>query len=154
MGPRARRTAYVPQQSFIANYTNPAGVAPNPIGPQPPFDTRQRFTAAVNYAVPAIAGNHRLGSGWQLNTIVSIQSGRPVPIINSNDTSGCFYYNQRPDVVSGVSPILPDWNPESGYLNPLAFIQPAFGTFGDLGRNSIYCQDFATGIFSSPRIRD
>lgn len=112
------------------------------------FDTRQRFTAAVNYAVPALAGNHRLGLGWQLNTIVSIQSGRPIPIINSNDTSGRFYYNQRPDVVLGVNPILPNWTPESGYLNPLAFIQPAFGTFGDLGRNSIYGPGFRNWDFS------
>jgi hypothetical protein len=102
------------------------------------FDTRQRFTAAVNYALPSFHGNKRLGSGWQLNAIVSIQSGRPIPIVNSSDTSGRFYFNQRPNVVPGVDPILPNWSPATGYLNPLAFSQPAFGTFGDLGRNSIY----------------
>lgn len=102
------------------------------------FDTRQRFTAAINYAVPSLGGNRRLCSGWQLNTIVSIQTGRPIPIANSSDTSGRFYFNQRPNVVAGVNPILPNWSPSTGYLNPLAFIQPAFGTFGDLGRNAIY----------------
>jgi Carboxypeptidase regulatory-like domain/TonB dependent receptor len=102
------------------------------------FDTRQRFTAAVNYALPSFHGNKRLGSGWQLNTIVSIQSGRPIPIVNSNDTSGRFYFNQRPNVVPGVDPILPNWSPATGYLNPLAFSQPPQGMFGDLGRNSIY----------------
>ncbi len=112
------------------------------------FDTRQRFTAAVNYAVPSFSNNKRLGSGWQFNTIISIQSGRPIPIANSTDTSGRFYFNQRPDVVPGVNPILPHWNPSSGYLNPLAFIQPAFGTFGDLGRNSIYGPAFRNWDFS------
>ena len=102
------------------------------------FDTRQRFTAAVNYAVPSFSGNKRLGSGWQVNTIVSIQTGRPIPIINSTDTSNRFYFNQRPNVVPGVNPILPNWSPATGYLNPLAFSQPPSGTFGDLGRNSIY----------------
>ncbi len=112
------------------------------------FDTRQRFTTAVNYAVPSLGGNKRLGSGWQLNTIVSIQTGRPIPIANSTDTSGRFYFNQRPDVVPGVNPILSNWNPASGYLNPLAFIQPAYGTFGNLGRNSIFGPGYRDWDFS------
>lgn len=107
------------------------------------FDTRQRFTSAVNYAVPSFGGNKRLGSGWQLNAIVSVQTGRPIPIVNSNDTSGRFYFNQRPNVVPGVNPILSNWSPATGYLNPLAFSQPADGTFGDLGRNSIFGPGYA-----------
>jgi hypothetical protein len=102
------------------------------------FDTRHRFTAALNYALPKFFGNRRLGSGWQVNTIVSIQSGRPIPIVNSFDNSGRFYFNQRPNVVPGVNPVLSHWSPATGYLNPLAFSQPATGTFGDLGRNAIF----------------
>jgi len=112
------------------------------------FDTRQRLTAALNYELPAWQGLKRLGSGWQLNSIVSIQSGRPIPIANSFDSSNRYYYNQRPDVVPGVSPILPHWNPATGYLNPLAFSQPASGTFGDLGRNSIFGPGYRNWDFS------
>ena len=102
------------------------------------FDTRNRFTAAINYEVPSWTSLRAFGSGWQLNTIISVQSGRPIPIDNSTDTSGRFYFNQRPNVVPGVNPILSHWTPSTGYLNPLAFVQPAFGTFGDLGRDSIF----------------
>ena len=112
------------------------------------FDTRQRFTAALNYDVPRWQGAGGFGSGWQLNWIVSAQSGRPIPIITSDDTTGRFYFNQRPNVVPGVNPILPHWNPVTGYLNPNAFSQPAFGTFGDLARDSIYGPNYWNLDFS------
>ncbi|HWY60142.1 MAG TPA: carboxypeptidase regulatory-like domain-containing protein [Terriglobales bacterium] len=112
------------------------------------FDTRHRFTTAINYELPAWGAVGKFGSGWQLNTIISVQSGRPIPIANSTDTSGRFYFNQRPNVVPGVNPILSHWTPSTGYLNPLAFVQPAFGTFGDLGRDSIYGPGFSNVDFS------
>lgn len=112
------------------------------------FDTRHRFTAALNYDLPAIHGIGKFGSGWQLNTIISVQSGRPIPIANSFDNSGHFYFNQRPNVVPGVNPILPHWTPATGYLNPLAFSQPADGTFGNLGRNAIFGPGYTNVDFS------
>jgi Carboxypeptidase regulatory-like domain/TonB-dependent Receptor Plug Domain/TonB dependent receptor len=112
------------------------------------FDTRHRFTAAINYELASWNSLRKFGSGWQLNTVISVQSGRPIPIANSTDTSGRFYFNQRPNVVSGVNPILPHWTPSTGYLNPLAFVQPAFGTFGDLGRDAIYGPGYSNWDFS------
>ncbi|HLB88260.1 MAG TPA: hypothetical protein VJK29_11465, partial [Terriglobales bacterium] len=113
------------------------------------FDTRHRFTAAINYRVPSWGGvSKRLGEGWELNWIITAQSGRPIPIVTSDDTTGRFYFNQRPNVVPGVNPVLSNWNPVSGYLNAAAFSQPAFGTFGDLGRNSIYGPGYWNADFS------
>jgi hypothetical protein len=112
------------------------------------FDTRQRFTGAVNYAVPSFASYKRLGTGWQLNSIIGVQTGRPMDIVNNTDTSGRFYFNQRPNVVAGVNPILPHWSTATGYLNPLAFSQPADGTFGDLGRDAIFGPGYANWDFS------
>jgi hypothetical protein len=112
------------------------------------FDTRHRLTAALNYALPSWQALRKFGSGWELNTIIGVQSGRPIPIANSFDNSGRFYFNQRPNVVPGVNPILPNWTPATGYLNPLAFSQPAQGTFGDLGRDSVYGPGFRNWDFS------
>ncbi len=119
------------------------------------FDTRQRFTAAFTYQLPRLLGPKRLAEGWQVNSIFTAQSGRPIPIVSSNDTSGVSFptpanSHQRPNLVPGVNPINPNWEsgPDTiGYLNPLAFAQPAFptgaaGSFGDLGRNSIYGPHF------------
>ena len=112
------------------------------------FDTRQRFTVALNYDLPSWQAAGKFGWGWQLNTIISVQTGRPIPIANSYDNSGRYYYNQRPNVVPGVNPILPHWNPVTGYLNGLAFSQPAGGTFGNLGRNAIYGPGYSNVDFS------
>jgi hypothetical protein len=120
------------------------------------FDSRHRFTAAFTYQAPRLAGPRRLVEGWQLNAIVTAQSGRPVPIVSSNDTSGASFdqspspsnFHQRPDLILGVNPINRNWEsaPDSiGYLNGNAFAQPLDataanpqGSFGSLGRNAVY----------------
>jgi len=134
---------FVPQVAFPQDPANLAAERGNSS-----FDTRQRFTAALNYDLPSFSSSKRLGSGWQLNTIVSVQSGRPIPIVNSFDNSNRFYFNQRPNVVPGVNPVLAHWNPVIGYLNPQAFSQPADGTFGDLGRNAVFGPGYANLDFS------
>jgi len=121
------------------------------------FDTKQRFTAAVNYVVPALRSVGKFGSGWQLNWIASLQSGRPIPIVTSTDTFEPYnvYYNQRPDLIPGVDPIIHNWNANTGYLNLNAFAQPAssstdppYGAPGDLGRNAIYGPGYKNLDFS------
>ena len=113
------------------------------------FDTRHRWTTALTYVVPTFnALPHALGAGWQLNTVITVQSGRPIPIITANDTSGTFNFHQRPNVVAGQPVILSNWSPTTGYLNPYAFAQPADGTFGDLGRDQIYGPGFRNLDFS------
>jgi hypothetical protein len=120
------------------------------------FDTRHRFTAAFSYDVPKLVGPGWLAHGWQLNTIVTAQSGRPVPIVSTSDTSGIgsstpANFHQRPNMYPGVDPTVSNWQsaPDStGYLNPAAFIQPAVGTFGTQQRNSIYGPHFWNVDFS------
>ena len=130
------------------------------------FDTRHRFTAAFTYDVPKLAGPNWIARGWQLNTIVTAQSGRPVPIVSANDTSaqnGDVYptpsnYHQRPDLLAGVNPVNSNWRsaPDTiGYLNGAAFAQPDYagpgnliGSFGNLGRNAIYGPSYLNVDFS------
>ncbi len=121
------------------------------------FDTRHRWTTVANYAVPDIHHLPRvLGSGWQLNSVITVQSGRPINVIT--DAGGVNYnYVQRPDIVPGVNPILSHWTPTTGYLNPNAFAYPAVtaadpnGYFGDLGRDQIYGPGFWNYDFSTTK---
>jgi outer membrane receptor protein involved in Fe transport len=108
------------------------------------FDTRHRWTSALNYQVPAFSNLPALlGEGWQLNTIFTVQSGRPIPVLTGGGING----HQRPDIVPGQPFILPNWTPSTGYLNPNAFAFPA-GNFGNLGRDQIYGPGFKNVDFS------
>jgi len=109
------------------------------------FDTRHRWTSALNYQLPALSrAPHFFADGWQLNSIITVQSGRPIPIINQGGGSNS---HQRPDLIPGVNPILSHWSPTAGYLNPLAFKDPA-GNFGNLGRDQIFGPGFWNVDFS------
>ena len=97
------------------------------------FDTRHRFTAAFTYQLPRLLGPKRLAEGWQVNSIFTAQSGRPIPIVSSNDTSGVRFPHarQQPSAsescARGESHQLRTGSPRLtaiGYLNPLAFAQP------------------------------
>jgi len=121
------------------------------------FDTRHRWTTAINYVVPeAHFLPHVLAAGWQLNSIVTVQSGRPINIITSAGGVNSNFV-ERPDVVPGVNPILPHWTPTTGYLNPNAFAFPAItasdpnGFFGNLGRDEIFGPGFWNYDFSASK---
>ena len=139
------------------------------------FDARHRFIAAFTYELPGFGGPKKLTQGWQLNTIVTVQSGRPVPIVSADDTSGVDFdqfpspsnFHQRPNVVPGVNPINSNWRsaPDTiGYLNGSAFAQPddatdpnSQGSFGNLGRNEIYGPRFVNvdfAVLKNTRIRE
>ena len=112
------------------------------------FDTRHRSTTAINYQVPDVPYLPKwISDGWQLNTIITLQSGRPIPVLTGGGING----HQRPDVVAGQPFILPNWTPSTGYLNPNAFAAPA-GNFGNLGRDQIYGPGFKNVDFSISKI--
>jgi hypothetical protein len=99
------------------------------------FDVPHRFTASFNYLPPAPAGRAlrtALG-GWQVNGIVTVQSGQPfTPYTSQFDP----YTNQSFNRLVAIGD--PRRNLPAGYAyNPAAFELPAIGTFGASGRNII-----------------
>ena len=118
-----------------------------------PLDVPAVFVASAGYELPFGAKkrlmNHGIGAvvlgGWQVNGILTLESGFPVDIRTPNTSSGQLFttYN-LPDRVLGTSMYLPNPGP-NGYFNPAAFSQPgtvlnALGKpitlFGDLARRA------------------
>jgi len=49
------------------------------------YDTRHRFTFEVSYALPGKKGFGQLLEGWKMNGILTVASGQPWIVIDSND---------------------------------------------------------------------
>ncbi|HEX8636024.1 MAG TPA: TonB-dependent receptor [Pyrinomonadaceae bacterium] len=113
------------------------------------FDVRHRLSASFSYELPFGRGRRFLGdgglattllSGFQFNGIVTLQSGRPftVALLSDIDNSNTgrstlgFGANDRPNVVGDANALAR--TPER-WFNPAAFVFPAFGSFGNAGRN-------------------
>ena len=80
----------------------------------------------------------KLASGWSVSGIQSLQTGFPfTPVLGFNPSNDGDSRN----------PVRPSWNPAftgdlipgypSQYFNPAAFIVPAAGTYGNVGRNTL-----------------
>jgi hypothetical protein len=91
----------------------------------------------------------KLASGWTLSAIASLQSGFPfTPQLGYNPTNNGDSRN----------PVRPSWNPaftgsviEGGptqYFNPGAFVAPAAGTYGNVGRDVLIGQGISELDFS------
>jgi Carboxypeptidase regulatory-like domain/TonB dependent receptor-like, beta-barrel len=139
------------------------------------FDVRNRLVINSIYELPIGRGKHFLGDaqgfvnqvvgGWQVANIISISSGNWYTVLDSNGNfanadGGAGGVSQRPDVVG-------DWNrpgqiaanpscvgptkihTPSAWFNTCAFVDPALGSFGDVGRNTVESPGYRTWDFSA-----
>jgi hypothetical protein len=92
---------------------------------------------SADYELPFGRGNRWLG-GWQLNGIVSLLSGFPLtPQIGSNRSGDGDTRNpDRPSINAAFSGPVTTGNPNR-WFNPNAFVLPAAGTYGNLGRGTL-----------------
>ncbi|HYA63001.1 MAG TPA: carboxypeptidase regulatory-like domain-containing protein [Candidatus Sulfotelmatobacter sp.] len=80
---------YLPKDSL-----NPAGEYGNS-----DFDIRHRFTLSVTYTLPSKKGFAQMLEGWQVNGILTLQSGQPWQAYDSsNDFSGTGEFADRWDI--------------------------------------------------------
>ena len=119
------------------------------------WDVRQNFTMSVVYSLPEMKTSSSLLrgvlGGWQTSSIIQTRSGLPA---NVQLISGFFGNPVRPDVVSGVSPVLSGVDWPRARFNPEAFsVPPGYdGTpgqnLGNAGRNVLRGPGFFQWDFS------
>ncbi|MGC4053598.1 MAG: hypothetical protein QM757_30790 [Paludibaculum sp.] len=109
------------------------------------FDTRHRFVTSLLYDLPVGKGkawNISNGfadtfiGGWQLGTIVTASTGFPLTVVSGRDQSNTGAGFDRPIYNSGTDANLSNRDPQRWY-NPAAFVLQPFGTFGNVGRNTL-----------------
>lgn len=96
--------------------------------------------------VSGVAG--KFASGWQIASLGILHTGIADTVALGTNTYGNGdFISQRPNAVAGVDPYA---QPQTvnRWLNPAAFSIPAAGTFGNLGRNTIFGPGLAQVDFS------
>ena len=102
-------------------------------------------TGAVTYDLPA-GRNHRFAShgianaalgGWQLNAIVTAQSGMPVTVTQAtNNNAFAGFALQRPNLIANPK-LSPDARTPAHYFNTAAFATAPQFVIGDASRNPV-----------------
>jgi hypothetical protein len=122
------------------------------------FDLRHRAVFNAVYELPFFkdqgGGITGLLGGWQINSIITLQSGSPFTVFAANDANGDLIFNDRAVYLGrGQGQAIIDDPKESGlrYLNGALFVpgsSAGFNNSGALGRNvftgpHFYNVDFA-----------
>jgi hypothetical protein len=80
-------------------------------------------------------------NNWEFGGIYNARSGSPINVTLAGDVSGTDDRPQRPQLVPGVSPTFPGGRHRAAevqeWFNTAAFQNPAYGTFGNVSRNSL-----------------
>ena len=118
------------------------------------FDTRHRFVSSIIWQLPMLKDSpaviRQVAGGWQLNSIISMQSGNPFSVLAGSDASLDGVGGDRPDLIGDpkLSSDRSKGERVARYFNTSAFQAPVAGTFGSVGRNTIIGPGFASVDFS------
>ena len=111
------------------------------------FDHRHRFVGNITYALPSLLGvgsgwASQAGAGWQLNGIVTLQSGAPFTVNLGTDRANIGSGPaQRPDAI--CDPNAGGVQTAQQWFNTSCFALPAPFTFGNAPRNSVLGPGYA-----------
>ena len=119
------------------------------------FDRTHRFVGSFLYQLPYLKDSSTplrlVAGGWQLNSIVTLESGVPFTVITGADTSLDGVGADRPNLIG--TPELDTGRPRgeqvAKYFNTAAFQTGTPGTYGTAGRNLLRGPGNATVDFSA-----
>ncbi len=102
-------------------------------------DRRHVFNLTAIGETPEFTNSllRKVATGWRLSGIYKRLSGSPFTVIAGSDRALVGIDNQRVNQVLANPYLDKSGRPDTQFLNPAAFAQPALGTLGNLGRGSI-----------------
>ena len=118
------------------------------------FDVRHIFTAGFSYEIPSFTKS-RLGEGWQLNAIVSLESGRPFNVRTGTSVSGTGDNVDRAVQTGDPFSDLTGSGLFPRFFTASAFANPPAGTISTLERNLYHGPSFRTvdlSLFKTTRL--
>ncbi|MCC6343844.1 MAG: TonB-dependent receptor [Bryobacterales bacterium] len=112
------------------------------------FHTKSRFVTSLLYDLPIGRGRQKniqsraldaVIGGWQIGAIWTYQSGFPLTIsAAARDSSNIGAGFDRPNAVPGIDPVRPRGQQTTeAFFNTNAYSGQVFGTFGNVGRNTM-----------------
>lgn len=127
------------------------------------WDVKNRFVTSFIYDLPFLRGSRGFVraafAGWQLNGIITLQSGLPFTVTAGVDRSLSGVGADHADVLKPVA----TYGGESTaamitkYFDTSAFALPALGTFGTVGRNTLIgpgTENFDAGLYKDFKITE
>jgi TonB dependent receptor len=114
------------------------------------FNIAHRFVGNVIYDVPDLknawqALPSKLSKGWELSSIVTLQTGQPLSVLMGVDNSSTGLGNDRPNLIGNANS---GPHTVSEWFNTAAFAPNAPLTFGNSGRNIVTGPGFHNVDFS------
>jgi hypothetical protein len=127
------------------------------------FDVRHRFVTSFLYQIPGSKSGNTfvkfLTDGWQLDGILTLQTGLPFSVLAGVDRSLIGVTEDHANV-NGPVAVYNDrgtFSKIAKYFNTSAFSLPPLGTFGTSGRNTIYApgtENLDAGLFKNIPIHE
>jgi hypothetical protein len=109
------------------------------------FHVAHRWVNSILYDVPIGRGRpveinngflNALAGGWQLGSILAWQSGFPLTVVSGRDQSNTGAGFDRPNA-TGIDPNDIQERTTQRWFNTAAYVLQPFGTFGNVGRNTL-----------------
>ena len=105
------------------------------------YHTGQRLTFSSLYELPFGRNGSKalrlVAGGWQLGSILTLQSGFPMTITSGRDQSNTANGQDRPNTNGDATALARGQQDPERFFNTQAFSLQPFGTHGTVGRNSV-----------------
>jgi hypothetical protein len=110
------------------------------------FNVAHRFVGSFLWELPFGEGRRFLNKsglvqgvfgGWEVSGIVTAQTGFPMTIMVGKDQSNTGAGFDRPNTTGQPVELSGDEQNTDHWFNTAAFVLPTFGTFGNVGRNTV-----------------